>query len=124
MTKTMIIPTVIQLPAGKIRNEQLIPFFAPEKRSGFCGLKSGKNHPHGLLIDLEKPLTASDLLKAFEAKHKLSIPKKQAQEALEKYVKAIQEFKSGNVIFIHYSKSGEFTIDKVAETPPPEQNRF
>ncbi|HEX9614313.1 MAG TPA: hypothetical protein VGA55_02355 [Bacteroidota bacterium] len=124
MTKSSIIPTVIQLPAGKIRNEQLIPFFQPDKPTGFFGLKSGKSHPHGLLVSLEKTLTAADLLKTFEGKHKLHVPKKQAQEILEKFLAALHALKPGNVIFIHYSKSGEFSIDKVAETPPVEQNRF
>lgn len=119
-----MIPTAIQLPAGKIRNEQLIPFFQPDKRSGFFGLKSGKSHPHGLLITLEKPVTAADMLKTFEAKHKLGVPKKQAQDILEKYLSILQALKPGNVIFIHYSRTGEFSIDKIAETPPVEQNRF
>ena len=124
MTHSSLIPTAIQLPAGKIKNEQLIPFFKSEKPTGFFGLKSGKSHPHGLLVNLEKPITAADLLKTFEGKHKLPVPKEQAQEMLEKFLTALQALKAGNVIFIHYSRSGEFSIDKVAETPPVGQNRF
>jgi hypothetical protein len=124
MTKTSIIPNAIQLPAGKIKSERLIPWFAPRKQSGFFGVKSGKIHPHGLLVELEKSLSAEDLLKMVQEHHKVSLSKKEAVALLEKYITALQTFKAGNVLFIRYSKTGEFSIDKVAESPPIEQNRF
>ncbi|MEX1139677.1 MAG: hypothetical protein WEF53_10085, partial [Bacteroidota bacterium] len=65
MTKTTLLPNAIQMPAGKIKSERVIPHLSPAKPTGFVGIKSGKTHPHGLLVEIEKPLTADDLLKAF-----------------------------------------------------------
>ena len=124
MTKTSILPNAIQLPAGKIKSERLIPNFSPPKPTGFLGIKSGKAFPHGLLVELEKPLSAEDLLKAFQEKNKLKGDKKLALATLNNYITALQAFKPGNVLFIHYSKTGEFTMSVVADSPPPEQNRF
>ena len=124
MTKTSILPNAIQLPAGKIKSERLIPNLSPTKPTGFLGIKSGKAFPHGLLVELEKPLSAEDLLKAFQEKNKLKGDKKLALATLNNYITALQAFKPGNVLFIHYSKTGEFTMSVVADSPPPEQNRF
>ena len=124
MTKTSLLPNAIQLPAGKIKSERLIPYLSPNKPTGFIGIKSGKTHPHGLLIELEKPMSADDLLKAYQEKHKLAGDKKHALAILEKYIKDLKAFKPGNVLFIHYSKTGEFTMNVIADSPPPEQNRF
>lgn len=124
MTKTNLIPNAIQLPSGKIKSERVIPCLSPGKPTGFIGIKSGKAHPHGLLIELEKPLSADDLLKAYLEKNKFTGDKKHALAILEKFIKDLQAFKPGNVLFIHYSKTGEFTMNVIAETAPPEQNRF
>ncbi len=124
MTKTTLIPNAIQLPSGKIKSERVIPYLSPSKPTGFIGLKSGKAHPHALLVELEKPVSADDLLKTYLEKNKFAGDKKQALATIEKYIKDLQAFKPGNVLFIHYSKAGEFTMNVIAETPPPEQNRF
>lgn len=124
MTKTSILPNAIQMPAGKIKSERLVPWFEPKKQTGFFGVKSGKIHPHGLLVELDKPLSAEDLLKMIQEHHKVALGKKEALALLEKYLVALQAYKAGNVIFIHYSKTGDFSIDKVAESPPMEQKRF
>jgi len=124
MTKTSILPNAIQLPAGKIKSERLIPYLSPTKPTGFLGIKSGKAFPHGLLVELEKPLSADDLLKAFQEKNKLTGDKKHALATLNNYITALQAFKPGNVLFIHYSKAGEFTMNIIAEAPPPERNRY
>lgn len=124
MTKTSLIPNAIQMPAGKIKSERVIPYLSPSKPTGFIGVKSGKTHPHGVLIELEKPVSAEDLLKTYLEKNKLTGDKKHAQAVLEKYIKDLQAFKPGNVLFIHYSKTGEFTMNVIAESAPPEQNRY
>lgn len=124
MTKTSILPNAIQLPSGKIKSERVIPNLRPSKPTGFVGIKSGKAHPHGLLIELEKPMSADDLLKAYLEKNKLTGDKKHALAILEKFIKDLQAFKPGNVLFIHYSKTGEFTMNVIAETAPKEQNRY
>ncbi|GJQ19790.1 MAG: hypothetical protein HBSIN02_01450 [Bacteroidia bacterium] len=124
MTKTSILPNAIQLPAGKIKSEQLVPWFEPKKQTGFFGIKSGKIHPHGLIVDLKSALSAEDLLKMIQERHKVPVPKKEALAILEKYVTALQEYKSGNVIFIRYSRTGDFSLDKVAENPPAGQKSF
>ena len=124
MTKTSLLPIAIQLPSGRIKSEGVIPYLNPSKPTGFIGLKSGKSHPHGLVVELEKPVSADDLLKTYQEKNKFTGDKKQAIAIIEKYIKDLQAFKPGNVLFIHYSKTGEFTINVIAETPPPEQNRF
>lgn len=124
MTKTSILPNAIQMPAGKVKSERLVPWFEPKKQSGFFGVKSGKIHPHGLIVDLEKPLSAEDLLKMIQEHHKVPVAKKEALAILEKYLAALQVYKTGNVIFIHYSRTGDFSMDKVAENPPVAQKRF
>lgn len=124
MTKTSLLPNAIQMPAGKIKSDRLVPWFEPKKQSGFFGIKSGKIHPHGLLVELDKPLSAEDLLKMIQERHKVTPGKKEALAILEKYLVALQSYKAGNVIFIHYSRTGDFSIDKVAETAPLEQKRF
>lgn len=124
MTKTSLLPNAIQMPAGKIKSEPVIPYLTDAKPTGFIGIKSGKAHSHGVLVELAKPLSADDLFKTYQEKNKFAGDKKHAQAVLTKYVAALQTFKPGNVLVIHYSKSGEFTIDKVAESPPPPQNRF
>lgn len=124
MTKTTLIPNAIQLPSGKIKSERVIPYLSPSKPTGFVGIKSGKAHPHGLLIELEKPLSADDLLKIYQEKNKFTGDKKHALAILEKFIKDLQAFKPGNVLFIHYSKTGEFTMNVIAETAPKEQNRY
>lgn len=124
MTKTTLIPNAIQMPAGKIKSERVIPYLSASKPTGFVGIKSGKAHPHGVLVELEQPLSADDLLKAYLEKNKLTGDKKHAHAVLEKFIKDLQTFKPGNVLFIHYSKTGEFTMNVIAESAPPEQNRF
>ena len=124
MTKTSLIPNAIQLPSGKIKSERVIPYLSPSKPTGFVGIKSGKAHPHGLLIELEKPLSADDLLKAYLEKNKFTGDKKHALAILERFITDLQVFKPGNVLFIHYSKTGEFTMNVIAETAPKEQNRY
>lgn len=121
MTETTLFPQAIQLPKGRIDQEQLIPSFVPSKRAGFVGLKSGRIHHHGLLASLEKPLDPEKILATFAEHHPLPLAKKECLKILDRYLQALQAFKAGNVIFIRYSKTGEFSISKVLESPPAER---
>ena len=114
----------IQLPAGKVKSERVIPSFAPSKKSGFLGVKAGKAFPHGMVAQLDKPVTAEEVLTEVMKKQKPSKGKKECLEIIERYFEALQAFKPGNVLFIHYSSTGEFSLDKVLDTPPTEAGRM
>lgn len=101
------------------RIEFLVLFIEGAHGDNFMGLETGSEVPFGSVSYVGKDVSVADILNKMVGLHFPASSSDAAKAVLTEYIKALQEFRIGNVIRIEYQPNGEFTLHKVADRPPP-----